>query len=178
MWRRASCDFIFTLWSRVTHICVSKLTIIGLDNGLSSGRRQAIIWTNAGILFIWPLNFSGILIEIHTFSFQKMHLKMSSGNRRPFCLGLNVLMTSSWSTISTPNLSAPASMMALIAPGYKEAISIISIIRWRFEGVRAFRLQILWEKAKTSNIFVFDRKNGNFYGMLSVTSLRGSSTTQ
>ena len=34
----------------VLHICVSKLTIIGSDNGLSPGRRQAIIWTNAGIL--------------------------------------------------------------------------------------------------------------------------------
>ena len=41
-----------THWGRVTHICVSKLTIIGSDNGLSPGRRQAIIWTNAGILLI------------------------------------------------------------------------------------------------------------------------------
>ena len=82
-----------THWGRVTHICVSKLIIIGSDNGLSPGRRQAIIWTNAGILLIWPLgtNFSEILIEIHAFSFKKMHLKMSSGKRRPFCLGLNVL---------------------------------------------------------------------------------------
>ena len=32
------------------HERVSKLTIIGSDNGLSPGRRQAIIWTNAGIL--------------------------------------------------------------------------------------------------------------------------------
>ena len=30
-------------WGRVTHICVSKLTIIGSDNGLLPGRRQAII---------------------------------------------------------------------------------------------------------------------------------------
>ena len=30
-------------WGRVTHICVSNLTIIGSDNGLSPGRRQAII---------------------------------------------------------------------------------------------------------------------------------------
>ena len=29
-----------THWGRVTHICVSKLTIIGSDNGLSPGRRQ------------------------------------------------------------------------------------------------------------------------------------------
>ena len=27
----------------------------GSDNGLSPGRRQAIIWTNAGILLIGPL---------------------------------------------------------------------------------------------------------------------------
>ena len=38
-----------------TYICVSKLTIIGSDNGLAPGRRQAIIWTNAGLLLTWPL---------------------------------------------------------------------------------------------------------------------------
>ena len=77
----------------MTHKCVGKLTSIGSDNGLAPTRRQAIIWTNAGILLIGPLgtNFSEILIEIHTFSFKKMHLKMLSGKWRPFCLGLNVL---------------------------------------------------------------------------------------
>ena len=70
----------------MSHICVSELTIIGSDNGLSPYRRQAIIWTNAGILLIGPFGtqFSEILIEIHKFSFQKMHLKMSSGKCRPF----------------------------------------------------------------------------------------------
>ena len=84
---------LLTHWGRVTHICVRNLTIIGSDNGLPPSRRQAIIWTNAGLLLIGPLgtNFSEILIEIHIFSFKKMHLKMSSGNWRPFCLGLNVL---------------------------------------------------------------------------------------
>ena len=78
----------------LTHsICVGNLTIIGPDNGLSPGRRQAIIWTNAGILLIgpWGTNLSEILIKIHTFSFKKMRLKVSSAKRRPFCLGLNVL---------------------------------------------------------------------------------------
>ena len=86
-----------THWGRVTHICVSDLTIIGSDNGLSPGRRQAIIRTNAGILLLRPLgtNFSEILIEILIFSFKKMHLKVSSAKRRPFCLGLNVLTGSS-----------------------------------------------------------------------------------
>ena len=82
-----------THWSGVTHTCVGKLTIIASDNGLSHGRRQAIIWTNAGILLIEPLgtNFSETLITIHTFPFKKIHLKMSSGKWRPACLGLNVL---------------------------------------------------------------------------------------
>ena len=69
-------------WGRVMHICVSELAIIGSDNGLSPGRRQAIIWTNAGTLLIGPLgtNFNEMLIEIHINSLKKMHLKMSSGN--------------------------------------------------------------------------------------------------
>ena len=84
---------MLTHWGRVTHICISKLTIIDSDNGLLPGRHQAIIWTNAGILLIGPLgtNFNEILIAIYIFSFEKMHLKMSSGNWQPFCLGLKVL---------------------------------------------------------------------------------------
>ena len=42
-------------WCRVRHICVSKLTIIGSDNGLSTGRSQTIYWINAAILSIGPL---------------------------------------------------------------------------------------------------------------------------
>ena len=77
----------------MTHICVSELTIIGSDNGLSPGRHQAIIWTNDGILLIGTLgtNFSEILFGIQTFSFNKMHLKMSSAKWLWFCLGLNML---------------------------------------------------------------------------------------
>ena len=81
-----------THWGRVTYICVGKPTIIGSDKGLSPGRRQATIWTNSGILLIWPLgiNFSEILIAVETFSFKKTHLKISSAKWRIFCLGLNV----------------------------------------------------------------------------------------
>ena len=63
------------------HICVGKLIIINSDNGLLPGRRQAIIWINAAILLIGPLgtNFNEILIEIHTYSFKKIHLKILSG---------------------------------------------------------------------------------------------------
>ena len=84
---------MLTHWGRVTHICVSKLTIISSDNSLLPGRPQAIIWTNAGILLIGPLrtNFSEILSEIHSFSFKKMHLKMMPVKWHPFCFSLNVL---------------------------------------------------------------------------------------
>ena len=48
-------------------------TSIGLANGLSPGRCQAIIWTNTvlPVLIIEPLgtNLSEISIEIDTFSF-------------------------------------------------------------------------------------------------------------
>ena len=58
-----------THWGRATHICVRKLTIIASDNGLSPGRRQAIIWNNAGILSngLLGTNLSEILIKILTF---------------------------------------------------------------------------------------------------------------
>ena len=58
-------------WGRVTNIRVGKLTILGSDNGLASGRRLAIIWTNAGILLIGTLGTisSEVLIEIRAFSF-------------------------------------------------------------------------------------------------------------
>ena len=84
---------ILTHWGRATHICVGKLNIIGSDNGLSPGRRQVIIWTNAGISSIGPIgtNFNVILIAMHTFSFKKMHLMMSSAKWCLFHLGLNVL---------------------------------------------------------------------------------------
>ena len=57
----------------MTHICVGNLTVIGL----SPGRRQAIIWTNDGILLIRTLgtNFSEILIKIQNFSFKRNIIK-------------------------------------------------------------------------------------------------------
>ena len=86
-------DAVNSLRPGDAYICVNRLTNIGSHNGLSSGRRQAIIWTNAGTLLIGPLgtNFSEILIAIYTFSFSEMHLKMWSGKCRPFSSGLNVL---------------------------------------------------------------------------------------
>ena len=77
----------------MTHICVGNLNVIGPDNGLSPGRRQAIIWTNAGILWIGPLgtNVSEILIEILIFVIQEnacesVVCEMASILSRPQCV--------------------------------------------------------------------------------------------
>ena len=130
----------------MTRICVGKLTIIGSDNGLSPGRRQAIIWTNAGILLIRPLgtNFNEILIEIQTFSFKKMYLKMSSAKWRPFCLGLNVLrgpslFTSVGASFLSGNFSSVArricfSFLSLITSTMQALPS--NSYKWQAENVR------------------------------------------
>ena len=122
----------------MTHIYVSKLSIIGPDNGLSPGQRQSIIWTNAEILLIRPLetNFNEILIEIYTSSFRKTHLKMSSGKWRPFCLGLNVLrvlLTVAWQT-----LSVYRTQWSLVILGQHYRFVIIDAL------VSILKLQMLW----------------------------------
>ena len=63
-------------WGRVTHMCVSKLTIIASDNGLSPSRRQAIIRNNAGLWSIETLatNFNEIGSKIQPFSPKNMSL--------------------------------------------------------------------------------------------------------
>ena len=117
-------------WSRVTHICVGKLTIIGSDNGLSPERRLANIWANAGILLIGPLgtNFSEILIEIQTFSLKKIHLKMSSAKCCSFPFGLMCL--------HQPNNPHYKTAMGYtdnkrdIVPDQVELISIFAMVYW------------------------------------------------
>ena len=44
-----------THWGQGMHICVSKLTIIGSDNGLLLGQCQAFIWTNIVKIVNWTL---------------------------------------------------------------------------------------------------------------------------
>ena len=86
-----------THWGRQTHVCVSKLTTTGSDNGLfdcAIGNKHQ-----------WNLNKNII------FSFKKLHLKMSSAKWPPFCLGLNMLNTHSKAT--TPAM-APLLCRALV----------------------------------------------------------------
>ena len=78
---------------RRSDACVGKLTIIDSDNGLSAWTAPSHYLNQCWNIVNWPLgtNFSEILIGIHTFSFKKMYLKMSSAKRGPFCFGFNML---------------------------------------------------------------------------------------
>ena len=71
----------------MTHICISKLTITGSDNAWSVPSHHLNQCLN---IVDGPSEtiFSEILIEIHTYSFNKMGLKTSAK-----CLGLNQLDT-------------------------------------------------------------------------------------
>ena len=81
-----------TQCGRVTHICVSKLTIIGSDNGLSPGRRQAIIWTNAGMLLIGPIGVISDEISIMKYLHSWKSISRCCLEKwRPFYLGRNGL---------------------------------------------------------------------------------------
>ena len=70
----------------MTHICVGNLTIIGSVDALSPGWRQAINWTNAGLLLVGRLgtSISKILIQLLVFSFKKMRLNVSTAKWRLF----------------------------------------------------------------------------------------------
>ena len=77
----------------MTHISASKLTTTGSDNGLSPDRRQAIIWTKAGMLLIGPLgtNVSEILgafsnIFIQENEFESVVCEIAAILSRPQCV--------------------------------------------------------------------------------------------
>ena len=79
-------------WGWVTHTCVCELNINGSNNGLSSSRLQAIMYTNDRKLLIRHLrkNFIEMLIKPDTLSLQ-MCLSVLSAKCRTFCLGRNAL---------------------------------------------------------------------------------------
>ena len=143
------------------NICLRDLTIIGSHNGLLPVWRQAIIWTNTELLSIGPLrtNFSEILIEIRTFSFKKMYMKMLSGKWRPFCLGLNVL---NWFTHNCCHLLSSRNRwwQILRKHGVKllplSTLGLIQRIQFIHSWTKVYR--IVWVSCKTHsklNFFEF-----------------------
>ena len=87
--------FGLTHWGHVMHICVSKLNIIGSDDGLSPGRHLAIIWISDGILLIVTLetNFNenlnwNLYIFIQENAFEKVVWKTAAILSRSQCVKL------------------------------------------------------------------------------------------
>ena len=86
-------DFPQSGVNSLRHICISNVTIIGLDYGLSPGRHQAILWSNAWILLTRSLltNFSEILIVFQRVSFKEnafemVVCKIKTISSRPECV--------------------------------------------------------------------------------------------
>ena len=81
-----------THWGPVTHICVGNVTIIGSDDGLLPGWRQAITCTNVGIVnwtlrnkLQWNVNPNSYIFIQET-AFEYVIRKMAA-----ICIGLNML---------------------------------------------------------------------------------------
>ena len=124
------------LKSTSTFIYKSNLNIIGLDNGLSAGRRQAIIWNNAGILLIGHLRkqFSEILIEIHALSFKKIHVEMSSAKWQPFCPSLINLGSCGNEAFTPQNEAILLWPFGILSSDRQQRYQIIKTLRPRQNG--------------------------------------------
>ena len=75
-----------THWGRVTHICVSRLTIIDSYNGLSPPGAKPLSEQMLEYCWLGPWEIQWNLIEIYTFSFMKIHWKMAVTLTRPHCV--------------------------------------------------------------------------------------------
>ena len=80
-------SYQLSYWDLLIYICIKKLGIIGLSNGLEPGSHQTITWTYNDIvlhrlLITWYLNWN-------VNSVQKMHFDMSSTKFQPFCPGVS-----------------------------------------------------------------------------------------
>ena len=67
----------------MTHFCVTNLTTNGSDHGLLSWTKPL---SNPMLKYCLGTNFGEIVIQIQTFSFKKMHLKVSSTKWGLFCV--------------------------------------------------------------------------------------------
>ena len=103
----------------MTYICVSGITIIGSDNGLSPGRRQAIIWSNAGILLIEALekklqwnSYRNYSIFIQENALECVVCEMTTILSRPQCVKPNCTVVSDF--LSQMKLNSTRSMILLV----------------------------------------------------------------
>ena len=96
---------VLTHWGRVTHICVSKLTIIGSDNGLSPGRHHHylnqcwnIVNSNLTNKLQWNLKRNSCIF-IHENGFENVVCEMASILSRPPCVTNATIRAYMWNRI-------------------------------------------------------------------------------
>ena len=132
----------------MTHTCVGNITIIGSDNSLSPGRRQAIIKP--------MLEYCQTSMKFQS-EFKHFHSRKctSSAKWRPFSLGLNVFMYNrSWilQTIKHPRrqIRIPSIMAQIF-------ISLTFTIFYRYNTVK-FLHEAIVAKASAQPIYFLTKK--------------------
>ena len=124
-------DKLQTPLSLVPHIYAQvNWASIGSANGLLPVQHQAITWTNAGLLSIWPqgTNFSEIAITIKNFSFTKYMCETD------FCAMTVILSRSRWVLMEWTNNPTIWILVALLTLLDPAALKGVHFIIW-FETV-------------------------------------------
>ena len=159
----------------MTHICVSKLTIFGSDNGLSPGRHQAIIWTNDWIMIIVSLetNFSEInLYQNFYISFQEYALengvwKLGAILSRPQCvlkvaiyIGKNIITLTQHGFRATINIRWIKSLLHIVASWQWRHFSLTRVLRsYKFKNcISSAAIETLGGFTQQENLFIKKRK--------------------
>ena len=152
---------ILTHWGWVMHTCIGNLTIIGSHNGLSPGRHQVIIWTNANILLIGPLgtNFSEILIQEN--AFENLVWIMAAILSRPQCVKWNPKLVLSVTGVTLAGIIFPFTSYHIVC----HPILLWKILQYKMRSVICylpFRLQCyVWDAVnmqtqKVSKVSIYD----------------------
>ena len=108
------------------------MTIVS-NNGLSLERCQAIIWTNVSILPIGPLgtSFNEILIEMQSFSLNKLFWKILSAKCQPFCFGLIVLRKKNFGEWDNPWLTHNQKWLKIKVTEFAKVWPHDDVIQWK-----------------------------------------------
>ena len=128
---------------------VGKITIIGSDNGLSPGRRQAIIWTSAGMLL--GTNFSEIWIGIKTFfieekTFENVICEMLSISSRPQCEEGNVNSYGYYFAVCTFSI--------LLTIMLNEISESDEFVKYKVLFLKSNQISMIFSHSKSSSIFL------------------------
>ena len=118
------------------------------DNGLSPGRCRAIIWTNAGILLIWPLgtNFNEIFYQNSYIFIQENPFENVVWKMACIFLGLNVLKhydLNKMANILQTTFSDVFYFIPIALKYSNEQSTVVQVTDWRHTGPKSLNDSIL-----------------------------------